>query len=78
MKYCRRLEKCLARGKGTWVDEIYCDQDSVNAKVKRYDFSAEEVNGQLMGVVNLILNASLDDSELQTTKLQTDSITTLL
>lgn len=56
----------------------YCDQDSVNTKVKRYDFSAEEVNGQLMGVVNLILNASLDDSELQTTKLQTDSITTLL
>ncbi|KAF5069629.1 Antirestriction protein [anaerobic digester metagenome] len=42
----------------------YCDQDSVNAKVKRYDFSVEEVNGQLMGVANLILNAPLDDREL--------------
>ncbi|KXL53787.1 antirestriction protein (ArdA) [Anaerotignum neopropionicum] len=42
----------------------YCDQDSVNAKVKRYDFTAEEVNGQLMGVANLILNAPLDDREL--------------
>uniref|UniRef100_UPI00289CA45E antirestriction protein ArdA n=1 Tax=Anaerotignum sp. TaxID=2039241 RepID=UPI00289CA45E len=42
----------------------YCDQDSVNAKVKRYHFSVEEVNGQLMGVANLILNAPLDDREL--------------
>lgn len=42
----------------------YCDQDSVNAKVKRYDFSVEEVNGQLMGVASLILNAPLDDREL--------------
>ena len=42
----------------------YCDQDSVNAKVKRYDFTVEEVNGQLMGVANLILNAPLDDREL--------------
>ncbi|WP_312072415.1 antirestriction protein ArdA [Anaerotignum propionicum] len=42
----------------------YCDQDSVNAKVNRYDFSVEEVNGQLMGVASLILNAPLDDREL--------------
>ncbi|KAF5048890.1 hypothetical protein DSECCO2_445430 [anaerobic digester metagenome] len=42
----------------------YCDQDSVNAKVKRYDFSVEEVNDQLMGVANLILNVPLDDREL--------------
>lgn len=41
----------------------YCDQDSVNAKVKRYDFSVEEVNGKLMGVASLILNAPLDDRE---------------
>ncbi|WMI82400.1 antirestriction protein ArdA [Anaerotignum sp. MB30-C6] len=42
----------------------YCDQDSVNAKVNKYDFSVEEVNGQLMGVASLILNAPLDDMEL--------------
>ena len=42
----------------------YCDQDSVNAKVKRYDFSVEDVDGQLMGVASLILNAPLDDREL--------------
>ena len=43
--------------------KYYSEQDSVNAKVKRYDFSIEEINGQLMGVANLILNAPLDDNE---------------
>ncbi|WP_312047700.1 hypothetical protein [Anaerotignum sp.] len=56
----RALTKKTERG----LKRYYCDQDSVNAKVKRYDFSVEEVNEQLMGVANLILNAPLDDKEL--------------
>ncbi|WP_206458335.1 antirestriction protein ArdA [Anaerovorax sp. IOR16] len=44
--------------------KYYSEQDSINAKVKRYDFSVEEVNGQLMGVANLILKIPLNDNEL--------------
>ena len=44
--------------------KYYGDNDSVNAKVKRYDFSVENVRGKLMGVVTAELNASLDDREL--------------
>ncbi|MEG0273379.1 MAG: antirestriction protein ArdA [Hydrogenoanaerobacterium sp.] len=46
----------------------YGETDSVNAKVKRYDFSVEVVGDELMGVVIAQLNAPLDDRELKTLK----------
>lgn len=42
----------------------YGENDSVNVKVKRYDFSVENVSGKLMGVVTAELNAPLDEREL--------------
>lgn len=48
--------------------EYYGTADSVNAKVKRYDFSVENVRGELMGVATLQLNAHLNDKELDTIK----------
>jgi len=44
--------------------KYYRDNDAVNAKVKRYDFSVENVGGKLMGIVTAELNASLDEREL--------------
>lgn len=46
----------------------YGETDSVNAKVKRYDFSVENVRGELMGVALLTLNAPLDTAELEKIK----------
>lgn len=48
--------------------KYYGEQDSVNAKVKHYDFSVENVNGKLMGIVNLELNAPLEDKEMKRIK----------
>lgn len=45
--------------------KYYGDNDSVNAKVKHYDFSVENVRGKLMGVVTAEVNASLDGHEMQ-------------
>lgn len=42
----------------------YGQSDSVNAKVKRYDLSVEIIDGKLMGVATLQLNAPLNDIEL--------------
>ncbi|MEA5084308.1 MAG: antirestriction protein ArdA [Lachnospiraceae bacterium] len=44
--------------------KYYGQNDSVNAKVKRYDFSVENVGGKLMGVATLVLNAPLEDKEM--------------
>lgn len=44
--------------------EYYGDNDSVNAKIKYYEFSVEVVNGELMGVVIADLNAPLDEYEM--------------
>ena len=46
----------------------YGETDSVNAKVKRYDFSVENVRGELMGVAVLTINAPLDIVELEKIK----------
>lgn len=48
--------------------EYYSKTDSVNAKVKRYDFSVEVVDGELMGVAVAELNAQLNESELHLLK----------
>lgn len=48
--------------------KYYGDNDSVNAKVKRYDFLVEVVGDELMGVVTAELNAPLDERELGTLK----------
>ncbi|MFI3326203.1 MAG: antirestriction protein ArdA, partial [Clostridia bacterium] len=45
--------------------EYYSAKDSVNAKVQRYDLSVETVKGELMGVMNLQLNAPLTEQELE-------------
>lgn len=50
--------------------QYYSDNDSVNAKVKCYDFSVENVRGKLMGVATLVLNAPLNDKEMQKIKEQ--------
>lgn len=42
--------------------------DSVNAKVSKYEFSVEEVKGELMGVAILTLNAPLNEIELDQIK----------
>lgn len=42
--------------------------DSVNAKVARYDFTVEEVKGELMGVAVLTLNDTLMNNELEIMK----------
>lgn len=43
--------------------EYYDHADTINAKVQRYVFDVEEVQGKLMGVAVLTLNASLDAAE---------------
>ena len=48
--------------------KYYGENDSVNAKVKRYDFSVENVGGTLMGVATLELNTPLDSTELSKIK----------
>jgi hypothetical protein len=42
--------------------------DSVNAKVAKYEFSVEEVKGELMGVAILTLNAPLNEMEMNQIK----------
>lgn len=42
--------------------------DSVNAKVAKYEFSVEEVKGELMGVAILTLNAPLNEIEMNKIK----------
>jgi hypothetical protein len=44
--------------------KYYGEHDSVNAKVKKYVFSVEEVKGKLMGVAELTLNSPLDETEM--------------
>ncbi len=46
----------------------YDDHDSVNAKVSKYVFSAELVEGELMGVAVLTLNNDLTPQELEKVK----------
>lgn len=48
--------------------KYYGENDSVNAKVKRYDFSVENVRGKLMGIATLVLNAPLEDKEMEKIK----------
>ncbi|WP_313527852.1 antirestriction protein ArdA [Anaerotignum sp.] len=63
------LEKnSLPEEKERGLMKYYDSADSVNAKVKRYDFSVENVSGKLMGVATLQLNAPLDDNELEKIK----------
>jgi len=50
----------------------YDDHDSVNAKVSKYVFSVELVEGELMGVAVLTLNDELTPKELKKIK---DNIT---
>ena len=59
-----RLPEELGRG----LMKYYGESDSVNAKVKRYDFSVEVVGDELMGVATLELNAPLDDKEMSRIK----------
>ncbi|MEG1630934.1 MAG: antirestriction protein ArdA [Hydrogenoanaerobacterium sp.] len=44
--------------------KYYGDNDSVNAKVKRYNFSVEVVGDELMGVATVELNTQLDEREM--------------
>lgn len=44
--------------------KYYDKHDSVNAKVSKYEFSVEIVNGELMGVAILTLNDDLTEKEL--------------
>ncbi len=46
----------------------YDDHDSVNAKISKYVFSAEIVDGELMGVAILTLNDDLTVQELEKIK----------
>lgn len=63
------LEKnSLPEEKERGLMKYYDSADSVNAKVKRYDFSVENVGGKLMGVATLQLNAPLADNELEKIK----------
>lgn len=59
----RRLEE-EKRG----MMDYYGEHDSVNAKVQRYLFDVEIVNGNLMGVATLTLNAPLNQAELEKIK----------
>ena len=46
----------------------YNDHDSVNAKVSKYVFSVEIVEGELMGVAVLTLNNELTPKEIEKIK----------
>lgn len=48
--------------------KYYSKCDSVNAKVSKYEFTVEEVRGDLMGVAVLTLNDDLTDNELELIK----------
>lgn len=48
--------------------KYYDHKDTVNAKVSKYDITVQEVNGVLMGVAVLALNAPLTDAELERIK----------
>lgn len=61
-------ENALPEEKNRGLMKYYGDNDSVNVKVKRYDFSVEVVGDELMGVVTAELNAPLDERELGTLK----------
>lgn len=61
-------ENALPEEKDRGLMKYYGDNDSVNAKVKRYDFSVEVVGDELMGVATLELNAPLDDKEMSRIK----------
>lgn len=61
-------ENALPEEKDRGLMKYYGDNDSVNVKVKRYDFSVEVVGDELMGVVTAELNAPLDERELGTLK----------
>lgn len=50
--------------------KYYGDNDSVNAKVKCYNFSVENICGKLMGVASLELNATLNNKEMDKIKEQ--------
>jgi len=45
--------------------KYYRNCDSVNAKVSKYEFTVEEVKGELMGVAVLTLNDALSEKELE-------------
>lgn len=48
--------------------KYYDSCDSLNAKVSKYEFTVEEVKGELMGVAVLTLNDALTDKELELIK----------
>lgn len=48
--------------------KYYGTCDSVNAKVPKYEFTVEEVNGELMGVAVITLNEVLSEKELELIK----------
>jgi hypothetical protein len=48
--------------------KYYSERDSLNAKVSKYEFTVEEVGGELMGVAVLTLNDDLTDQELELIK----------
>jgi hypothetical protein len=48
--------------------KYYSKCDSVNAKVSKYEFTVEEIGGDLMGVAVLTLNDDLTDQELELIK----------
>ena len=48
--------------------KYYSTCDSLNAKVSKYEFTVEEVKGELMGVAVLTLNDVLTDKELELIK----------
>jgi hypothetical protein len=48
--------------------KYYSACDSLNAKVSKYEFTVEEVKGELMGVAVLTLNDALTDKELELIK----------
>lgn len=58
----------LPEEKARGLMKYYGNNDSVNAKVKRYNFSVENIRGKLMGVATLELNAPLDDKEMSKIK----------
>lgn len=48
--------------------KYYGECDSLNAKVSKYEFTVEEVGGELMGVAVLTLNDDLTEKELELIK----------
>lgn len=48
--------------------KYYSERDSLNAKVSKYEFTVEEVGGELMGVAVFTLNDDLTEKELDLIK----------